>query len=74
MIIKRKLYSGAGLNIAFTGLDAAMTTGGIVKSGKEFKQSQAAGRQEIENMKTNTANAIKETEEAGKDFRNSLKV
>ena len=73
MIIKRKLYS-AGLNLAFTGLDAAMTTGGIVKSSKEFKQNQENVKKDIASIKSNTANAIKEQEQAGENFRNSLKI
>ena len=73
MIIKRKLYS-AGLNLAFTGLDAAMTTGGIVKSSKEFKQNQENVKKDIADIKSNTANTIKEQEKAGENFRNSLKI
>lgn len=72
MIIKRKYFSA--LNLAFTGLDATMTTSSIVKSSKEHKQSMGAARQEIKDIQNNTAAAIKEQKQAGENFRNSLKI
>ena len=72
MIIKRKLF-GVG-SLGFAGIDAVMTTSGMIKSGKEFKAATAEHKQNLANLKRETDAAIKTNEAAAKDFRSSLGV